>query len=107
MVECKNIISFVFKSVLFEDDQIVLIKRKKQIIIKKEMIEEIKYAKFTIANCLALIGDWRSPGVLYIILKKNVNKHKDYAFIISFKNLLKIPKLWFDKIIFKEKWKNW
>lgn len=72
-----------FKKVKFTSNQIIIKKKKEEIIIPLEKIEKMLYAKFSIKNYLSLgIGDWRTTGALYIYLKENINNKNMYCFFI-------------------------
>ncbi len=94
-----------FKKAIFTSNQIIIKKRKQDIIIPLKMIDRLLYAKFTIRTYLILgLGDYRSPGVLYIYLKEKINKRKRYCFFIKYENLTKIPEKIYQKIAFYPEW---
>lgn len=82
-----------FKKAIFTSKQIIIKKRKQNIIIPLENIEELFYAKCSLKNYLLLgIGERRTIGALYIYLKEKINGKKMYCFFIKYENLSKIPK---------------
>lgn len=90
-----------FKKVKFTSKEIIIKKRKQDIIILVENIEKMLYAKFNIKNYLSLgFGDTRSTGTLYIYLKEKINNKKMYCFFIRYKNLMKIPENLYERISF-------
>lgn len=90
-----------FKKAKFTSNQIVIKRRRENIIIPIEKIEKLLYAKFSIKNYLSLgFGDCRSPGALYIYLKEKINNKSMYCFFIKYNNLEKIPEKIYKKIKF-------
>ncbi len=90
-----------FKRVIFNSSQIIIKKKKQNIIIPLEKIDRMLYAKFTIKNYLSLgFGDVRVPGGLYIYLNEKINNKKMYCFFIKYDNLKKIPTKIYNKIKF-------
>lgn len=90
-----------FKKAIFNSNQIIIKKRKQNIIIPLEKIDKLFYAKMSIRNYLSLgFGDWRVPGGLYIYLKEKIYNKKIYCFFIKFDNLTKIPENIYNKIRF-------
>ena len=78
-----------FKKAKFTSHQIVIKKRRENIIIPIEKIEKLLYAKFSIKNYLSLgFGDCRSPGALYIYLKEKINNKSMYCFFIFLFSIL-------------------
>lgn len=90
-----------FKKAIFTDCQIIIKKRKQNIVIPLNKIDRILYAKCSIKNYLSLgFGDWRVPGGLYIYLKQKINNKKMYCFFIKYDDLIKIPENIFKRIKF-------
>ena len=90
-----------FKKAIFTSNQIIIKKRKQNIVIPLCKVDKLLYAKFSIKNYLSLgFGDWRTVGGLYIYLNEKINNKKIYCFFIKYNNLTKIPKTIFNKIKF-------
>jgi len=103
-----NNMEIEFKKAIFTSNQIIIKKRKSNIIISLENIKEIFYAKFTFRSYLDLgLGDWRTPGALYIYLKEKINNKKMYCFFIKYDNLTKIPEKIYKKIKFYTPGEPW
>ena len=75
------------KKAIFTSDQIIIKKRKKNIVIPLDKVDRMLYAKF-------------APGVLYIHLKEKINNKKMYCFYIKYENIIKVPKNIYKKISF-------
>lgn len=90
-----------FKNSIFTSNQIIIKKKKQNIIIPLTKVDKLLYAKFSIKNYFSLgFGDWRTVGALYIYLIEKINNKKLYCFFIRYNNLTKIPKNIFEKIKF-------
>lgn len=97
-----------FKKAIFTDCQIIIKKRKQNIVIPLNKIDRILYAKCSIKNYLSLgFGDWRVPGGLYIYLKQKINNKKMYCFFIKYDDLIKIPENIFKRIKFYDQYDSW
>jgi len=96
-----NHVEIEFKRAIFSTNQIIIKKRKQNIIIPLVKVDKLLYAKFSIKNYLSLgLGDWRTTGGLYIYLNEKINNKKMYCFFIKYDNLTKIPENIFKKIKF-------
>lgn len=96
-----NHMEIEFKRAIFSTNQIIIKKRKQNIIIPLVKVDKLLYAKFSIKNYLSLgFGDWRTTGGLYIYLNEKINNKKMYCFFIKYDNLTKIPENIFNKIKF-------
>lgn len=64
-----------FKNAIFTSNQIIIKKRRQNIVIPLSKVDKLLYAKFSIKNYLSLgFGDWRTTGGLYIYLNEKINK---------------------------------
>ena len=89
------------KKIMFYENQIIIKKRKQNIIIPLECVDKILYAKFSLKNYLTLgFGDWRTTGVIYIYLNENIANKKLYCFFLKYKSLNKMPEKIYQKIKF-------
>lgn len=89
------------KKAIFTSDQIIIKKRKQNIVIPLDKVDRMLYAKFTIKNYFALIAYGKyGPGGLYIQLKEKINNKKMYCFYIKYENIIKVPKNIYKKISF-------
>ena len=87
------------KKAIFTSDQIIIKKRKQNIVIPLDKVDRMLYAKFTIKNYFALIAYGKyGPGGLYIHLKEKINNKKMYCFYIKYENIIKVPKNIYKKI---------
>lgn len=74
-----NHVEIEFKRAIFSTNQIIIKKRKQNIIIPLVKVDKLLYAKFSIKNYLSLgFGDWRTIGGLYIYLNEKINNKKMY-----------------------------
>lgn len=81
-----------FKKAIFTSNQIIIKKRKQNIIIPLTKVDKLLYAKFSIKNYLSLgFGDYRTTGALYIYLNEKINNKNIYCFFIKYDNLVQIP----------------
>ena len=81
-----------FKKAIFTSNQIIIKKKKQNIIIPLTKVDRLLYAKFSIKNYLSLgFGDYRTTGALYIYLNEKINNKKMYCFFIKYDNLVRIP----------------
>lgn len=97
-----------FKRAIFTSDQIIIKKKKQNIIIPLSKVDRMLYAKFSIKNYLSLgFGDTHATNALYIYLNEKINKRKMYCFFIKYDDLIKIPKNIFKKIRFYGSDVNW
>lgn len=97
-------IVFETNKVCIYDDKI-LIKRRKSVILKKEDIKEIFYAKWNIKNYLSLPRSM-TPGTVYIMLSNPSFFIKWYCFRMKYEDakkiLNKIPEKLCSRIIIEE-----
>lgn len=97
-----------FKKEIFTTNQIIIKKKKQNVVIPLSKVDKLLYAKFSIKNYLLLgFGDWRTTGVLYIYLKEKINNKKIYCFFIKYDNLVKIPEIIYKKIKFYDPGEPW
>lgn len=90
-----------FKKAIFTPYQIIIKKKKRNIVIPLSEVDRMFYAKFSIKNYLSLgFGDCRTTNFLYIYLKEKINGRKLYCFYIKYCDLVKIPKNILKKIEF-------
>ncbi len=90
-----------FKKAIFTSNQIIIKKKKQNIVIPLTKVDKLLYAKFSIKNYLSLgIGDWRTTSALYIYLNENINKKNMYCLFIKYGNLVQIPENILKKIKF-------
>ena len=90
-----------FKKAIFTTNQIIIKKKKQNIVIPLSKVDKLLYAKFSVKNYLSLgFGDWRTTSVLYIYLKDKINNKKIYCLFIKYDNLVKIPENIYKKIKF-------
>lgn len=90
-----------FKKAIFTSNQIIIKKKKQNIVIPLTKVDKLLYAKFSIKNYLSLgFGDWRITSVLYIYLNENINNKNMYCFFIKYSNLVQIPENILKKINF-------
>jgi len=90
-----------FKKAIFTSNQIIIKKKKQNIVIPLDKVDKLFYAKFSIKNHLSLCyGCNLTTGALYIYLNEKINNKKIYCFFIKYDNLTKIPKNIFNKIKF-------
>lgn len=83
-----------FKRAIFTPTQIIIKKKKRNIVIPLSEVDKILYAKFSIKNYLSLgIGDCRTTNILYIYLKEKINGRKLYSFYIKYCDLVKIANI--------------
>ncbi|MDY0276741.1 MAG: hypothetical protein RBQ97_01515 [Acholeplasma sp.] len=80
-----------FPKIRFCGDML-FIKRRKPIQIRIQDIESLYYAKWSFSNYFSLaFGDFKSPGFLYIILKRKKIFNKSLACTFKYNDLEKIP----------------
>lgn len=97
-----------FKKAIFTSNQIIIKKKKQNIVIPLAKVEKLLYAKFSIKNYLSLgIGDWRTTGALYIYLNEKINNKNMYCFFIKYDNLVQIPENIYKKIKFYVSGEPW
>ena len=97
-----------FKKAIFTSNQIIIKKKKQNVVIPLSKVDKLLYAKFSIKNYLSLgLGDWRATGVLYIYLNEKINNKKIYCFFIKYENLVQIPENIYKKIKFYDPEEPW
>lgn len=90
-----------FKKAIFTPNQIIIKKRKQNVVIPLTKVDKLLYAKFSIKNYLSLgFGDWRTTGGLYIYLKEKINNKKIFCFFIKYDDLVRIPENIYKRIKF-------
>ena len=99
-----------FKKVIFTDCQIIIKRRKQNIVIPLNKIDRILYAKPSIRNYFSLCYSSYTVGVLYIFVKEKMNigngiwkifqNKKIFCIHIKYDDLIKIPENIFKKIKF-------
>ena len=81
-----------FKKAIFTSNQIIIKKKKENIVIPLTKVDKLLYAKFSIKNYLSLgFGDYRTTGALYIYLNERINNKNMFCFFIKYDNLIQIP----------------
>lgn len=90
-----------FKKAIFTSNQIIIKKKKQNIVIPLTKVDKLLYAKFSIKNYLSLgFGDYRTTGALYIYLNEKINNKNMYCFFIKYDNLVQIPENVLKKVKF-------
>ncbi len=90
-----------FKKAIFTSNQIIIKKKKENIVIPLTKVDKLLYAKFSIKNYLSLgFGDYRTTGSLYIYLNEKINNKNMYCFFIKYDNLVQIPENILKKVKF-------
>lgn len=99
-----------FKKAIFTDCQIIIKKRKQNIVIPINKIDKLLYAKPSIRNYFSLCHCPYAVGVLYICVKEKMNigngiwqifqNKKIFCIHIKYDNLKKNPKNFLEKIKF-------
>lgn len=90
-----------FKKAIFTSNQIIIKKKKQNIVIPLTKVDKLLYAKFSIKNYLSLgFGDYRTTGALYIYLNEKINNKNMYCFFIKYDNLVQIPEYVLKKVKF-------
>jgi len=90
-----------FKKAIFTSNQIIIKKKKQNIVIPLTKVDKLLYAKFSIKNYLSLgFGDYRTTGALYIYLNEKINNKNMYCFFIKYDNLVQIPEIVLKKVKF-------
>lgn len=81
-----------FKKAIFTSNQIIIKKKKQNIVIPLTKVDRLLYAKFSIKNYLSLgFGDYRTTGALYIYLNEKINNKNMYCLFMKYDNLVQIP----------------
>ena len=97
-----------FKKAIFTPNQIIIKKRKQNVVIPLTKVDKLLYAKFSIKNYLSLgFGDWRTTGGLYIYLKEKINNKKIFCFFIKYDDLVRIPENIYKRIKFYDPGEPW
>lgn len=97
-----------FKKAIFTSNQIIIKKKKQNIVIPLTKVDRLLYAKFSIKNYLSLgFGDYRTTGALYIYLNEKINNKNMYCFFIKYDNLAKIPENILKKVKFYVPGETW
>ncbi len=81
----------VFKNAIFDEEKIILLKRKGNIVINIENIKELYYTKPSLLNYLTATGGLDYPQRLFILLKNKINKKRLYYVKIKYKEIYKLP----------------
>lgn len=90
-----------FKRAIFTSNQIIIKKKKQNIVIPLTKVDKLLYAKFSIKNYLSLgFGDYRTTGALYIYLNEKINNKNMFCFFIKYDNLVQIPENVLKKVKF-------
>ena len=70
-----------FKKAIFTSNQIIIKKKKQNIVIPLDKVDKLFYAKFSIKNHLSLCyGCNLTTGALYIYLNEKINNKKYIVF---------------------------
>ena len=97
-----------FKKAIFTSNQIIIKKKKQNIVIPLTKVDKLLYAKFSIKNYLSLgFGDYRTTGALYIYLNEKINNKNMYCFFIKYDNLVQIPENVLKKVKFYAPGEPW
>lgn len=81
------------KNATYSSKEIIIKRKKENIIISLKNIKSLFYAKPTFWNYIFLtIGSTKIPRFLYIECKEKINKRKIYMLRIKYNDLLKLPK---------------
>lgn len=83
------------KKAIFTPTEIILIKKKGNIVIKVEDIESLEYNRVTLYN---LLVENLYMGYLRIILKEKLNGKRQYLVRLKFKDVFKLPPIYRDEI---------
>lgn len=92
--------SFKLKNVIFNPTEIVLIRRKDNIIIDVNDIEKIRYIRASLINYL-ISPTWFGgtyPNRLQIHMNKKIGKTKLYLVRMKYKEFLELPSIYREKI---------
>ena len=106
-----------FKKAIFTDCQIIIKKRKQNIVIPLNKIDKLLYAKPSIRNYFSLCYSPWTVGVLYICVKEKMNvgngiwqifkDKKNFCIHIKYDDLIKIPENIFKRIKFYDQYDSW
>lgn len=98
--------SMHLKKAIINSNEIILLRKKGDIIISIDNITRIDYTKPTFFSCLiaGLLPDGTFPGYLKIFLKEKINKSKDYLVKIKHNDVLKLPEFYLRKIDPSNNW---
>ena len=90
-----------FKKAIFTSNQIIIKKKKQNIVIPLDKVDKLFYAKFSIKNHLSLCyGCNLTTGALYIYLNEKINNKKYIVFLLNMIILLKFLKIFLIKLNF-------
>lgn len=95
------------KNVIFSQTEIILIKKSGNVKISIDDIERMEYVKPTFINYLLVSGLFAGgifPGYLKIWLNKKVNNSKSYLIKIKYRDVLKMPEFYLQKIDPRNMW---
>lgn len=86
------------KKMIITNEEIVIKRKNKNIIIPINNIKDMRYAKKTLLNYLLIYGLSVSPGWLFIRFIHKIGWRKGIAIRIKYSDLEKFPKNIFSKI---------
>ncbi len=90
-----------FKKTIFTSSQIIIKKKKQNIVIPLTKVDKLLYAKFSIKNYLSLgFGDCRTTGVLYVYLNEKINEKECIVFSLNMVILCKFQKTYLKRLSF-------
>ena len=92
--------SLKLKKVIFNPTEIILLKKKSNIVINIDNIKWMEYAKPTFWNRFwaGLLPGGVYPGYLKIWLKEKIKNSKSYFLKIKYDEFLKLPEVYQKKI---------
>ena len=102
--------SLQLKKSIFNPTEIVLLRKKGDIIINIADIKQMEYTKPTFLNYFFASGLFPGgtfPGYLKIWLNKKINKSKSYFMKIKYKDVLKLPEVYLRIIDPSNRWDSW
>ena len=81
------------KNATYTSKEIIFKRKKGNIIISLNKINNLFYAKPTFCNYILLTaGSMKNTGCLYIECKEKINKRQNYMLKIKYNDVLKLPK---------------
>lgn len=90
--------SIKLKKIIFTNEEIIIKRKNKNLIIPISNIKDIRYTKKTFLNYILIYGLAVSPGWLYIRFINKIGWRKGIAIKIKYSDLEKIPEKVFSKI---------
>ena len=88
-----NIKTLDLKNAKYNSKEIIIKRKKENIIISLNNIKKLFYAKPTFWNYIFLTaGSAKITGLLYIECKEKINKRLNFVLKIKYNDVLKLPK---------------